>query len=969
MRDYHILNAQPNSDPSTGATMYPALKDFLSTKLLDPKDFPTAITSYLRVQLDNIRRYYLASSKKVKFNASDFCNHKPLSVCSFTVLMEKLYTQIILGKSLGSKTVTLYEDLQEKMDFFPLIIYKTKYFKGQPVAKLYNDLSDLLSNETMPDKHSLFVLHTHLLVLHLAESKNKHDNILVSFLQNLNPEMKLTASEINYSLEECYDVNASQSFDRFIWNPLLSNLDITCVGSLFDHTLSKVLKPPDRDKTNFNMDPAFYRDVYILHEQLMYLQAFDVQKSMAKIITQLLMHDQIFELPFSSMVNAKKEINGQLNKLLAEEMKSADIALNFVDIVQLMTGSIDRFIFEFDFNENYYNRITTRAIGLANTANTIVAEYEAKGYIRSLYNMKLTSQNRLSKELSICFSSLNPIIKEARLKLLKLWNNDDLCTIIMANMTECQQLCQQSNKLKEFPKVANHSRLLYNTAYPSGYKSNRKQMMTTGPVPFCLFDKQIKGALKKLDVKKFDFEEAEANFGYNFCDETFQSYTDSGLCTVLNVQKGSGQLKDEYNAIPSYGQKQYKVHYPQATTRWIFEDGIILVLDSWAFNGLVTKKHNSFRDPRFENQLVQSEMSNNFKVLLHDHNEIPMMLDQTNRIIRLDRDKELASVPSFYTKMKVEVADADENVRTVEVKKRKCRFEDEIDGLEIFSTYSKVNCLYECRYQLAKEKCHCVPWNFPHKSTDELCDPVGGFCFMRQISWLSENLNDVENIGSPPCGCYPSCKGYKYTPVGLDFVPKSPKWFDADDWQKKVKNVKKKYSIYELFKVEFGVERFLVHYILAIFYGKSGPLMPQHENLGPMSFFYNESSMPQFASANVPYFQNSSDDLSDRIKNIAILYIDFDRSHYRVRKQIKRMTLASMLSSFGGILGLFLGFSVIGLLDLIFWARKRIERIDSLRNWNPRDGFGKMKAWLTVQLSRCRKKDKDKEETCVKDFA
>ena len=930
--------------------MYPALKDYLNTKLLDPKDFPTTVISYLRIQLDNIRRHSYLGIHKMSMKY--FCTmHGPKSFCSFTVLMEKLYTQVILGKSLASKIVTLHKDLQKKMDFFPLIMYKTEYYKRQPVAKLYNDLSDLLSNKRMPDKHSLFVLHTHLLVLHLAESKNKHDNILVSFLQNLNPQMKLTASEFNstFSLEKCYD-GEKERFMRYTWNPLLSSSEIQCIGALFGVNLSKSTKPLDAGKANFNRDTAFYRNLYILYEQLMYLQAFDAQKSMANIITQLLMHDQTFELPFISMVNAQKEINGQLNQLLAEEMKSTDIALNFFDIVQIMTRSLDRFIsdsFGFDSYRNVNARITSMARILANATYTTIQERKALSYVSYSFEMNMMNQYHLSMQLINCFNHMKKVKK---LKL-KLKSTANLCTKIMPNKKKCQQLCQASNMLKEIPKVVNLSRLLHNTAHPPGYTSNGKQIMTISPIPFCMFDKQINRALSKLAFHSYPFKNAKANFGYNFCDKDFQSYTDTGVCTIINVQKGSGQLNEEYNAIPRYGEKRHKLHYPQTSTKRPFEDGIILVLDSWAFNDHVTKKHASESHHKLEYQLLQSEMLNNFNVLLHDHNDFPMMLDQENKIIRLDRDKELASVPTFYTKVKVEVQDADENIRNVEVKKRKCRFEDEIEGLEMFSKYSKDNCLYECRYQLAKEKCQCVPWNFPHKTTDELCDPFGGFCFMRQISWLSLNLNDVENIGSPPCGCYPSCKSYKYISAGQDFVPKSLKWFNTDFWQNKISTVKKNNNV-ELSKMVHSNRQFLHNYIFAIFYGKSGPLMPHHETLGPMTFFYNESNMPYFASANIHYFKNSSDDLSHRIKNIAILHIDFDRSHYKVRRQIRRTTLANMLSSFGGILGLFLGFSVFGLWDLIFWAMKSILGIFLLKNWKPRDGLGKMKTWMmTVQLS------------------
>ena len=953
--------------------MYPALKEYLSTKLLDPKDFRTAVTSYLRVQLDNIRRYYSKNSKMANLDVVDFCTNQfePKSFCSFAVLMENIYTQVVVGMKVRREIVALYKDLKKKkLAFFPPIIYKTKYYRRQPVGKLYTELSDLLSHETTPDKHSLFVLHSHLLMLQLAESKSKHDNILVSFLQSLNPELKLTASEVNssFSLEDCYD-DEDKFIDQFIWNPLLNSSNVHCTSAMFYFSLSKISNLPVPGQTKFERNPAFYRDIYIIHEQLMYLQVFSAQKSMPNIITQLLMHDQIFELPFSSMVNAKKEINQQLNQILAEEIKPKHIfSLSFLDILQFMTRYGENTIRYLTPHGGRLRNIvmSENVVGMAHTKKITVAEELAQSYLSN----SLEKKNNYYDDQSVnkrCIIPFKLALEE--LKTVSKGYEHFCKRAADEKVPECKQFCQDLATLKEIPKVANLSRLLHNTAHPPGYASNRgRQIKTSGPIPFCLFDKEIKGALKKLIPKKYVFDKTEASLGYNFCDEAFQSYTDSGLCTVLNVQKGSSQINNEYNAIPSHGEKQHKLHYPQTATKWIFEDGIIVVLDSWAFNGLVTKTHNSNSDPMNEYQLLQSDKLNNFKILLSEHNDIPMMLNQESNVIRLDKENELASVPSFYIKVKVEVEDADENIRTVEVKKRKCRFEDETDRLKIFSTYSKANCLYECRYQLAKEKCQCVPWNFPHKSTDELCDLFGSFCFTRQISWLSENLNDVENIGSPPCGCYPSCKSHKYIPVGKDFVQKSPKWFNADLWQNKIKLLKEDNNIVDLFNVKYHpYKQFLHHYIFDIFYGKTGTLMHQHENLGPMTFFYNKSNMPYFASANLKNFENSTDDLTDRIKNIAILYIDFDRSHYRVRRQIKRTTLANMLSSFGGILGLFLGFSVFGLLDLIFWAKKHFVRY-LLRNWKPMDGFGKIKMWMTVQMSCCRRdKDNDREETYVED--
>ena len=44
---------------------------------------------------------------------------------------------------------------------------------------------------------------------------------------------------------------------------------------------------------------------------------------------------------------------------------------------------------------------------------------------------------------------------------------------------------------------------------------------------------------------------------------------------------------------------------------------------------------------------------------------------------------------------------------------RNCRLREDTDNLDIFNTYTKVSCLFECKMHYAIKRCGCIPWNFP----------------------------------------------------------------------------------------------------------------------------------------------------------------------------------------------------------------------------------------------------------------
>ena len=65
--------------------------------------------------------------------------------------------------------------------------------------------------------------------------------------------------------------------------------------------------------------------------------------------------------------------------------------------------------------------------------------------------------------------------------------------------------------------------------------------------------------------------------------------------------------------------------------------------------------------------------------------------------------------------------DADQNLRSLNVRDRNCRFSDESEDLKFYKEYSYTNCIFECSLIFAKNKLKleknltdaCIPWYFP----------------------------------------------------------------------------------------------------------------------------------------------------------------------------------------------------------------------------------------------------------------
>ena len=98
-----------------------------------------------------------------------------------------------------------------------------------------------------------------------------------------------------------------------------------------------------------------------------------------------------------------------------------------------------------------------------------------------------------------------------------------------------------------------------------------------------------------------------------------------------------------------------------------------------------------------------------------------------------------------------------EDLHDVPVAKRKCKFDDETEDLEIFSKYSQSTCEMECKIKQTASVCKCYPWFIPRpmkSSNPTICGIYGNYCFKSVM-----NSNDVEKN----CKCLPTCHQVEFT--------------------------------------------------------------------------------------------------------------------------------------------------------------------------------------------------------------
>ena len=51
---------------------------------------------------------------------------------------------------------------------------------------------------------------------------------------------------------------------------------------------------------------------------------------------------------------------------------------------------------------------------------------------------------------------------------------------------------------------------------------------------------------------------------------------------------------------------------------------------------------------------------------------------------------------------------------------RRCRLVEDTENMDVFNSYTKVSCLFECNMRYAIRRCGCIPWNYPLNNKEQV---------------------------------------------------------------------------------------------------------------------------------------------------------------------------------------------------------------------------------------------------------
>ena len=245
-------------------------------------------------------------------------------------------------------------------------------------------------------------------------------------------------------------------------------------------------------------------------------------------------------------------------------------------------------------------------------------------------------------------------------------------------------------------------------------------------------------------------------------------------------------------------------------------------------------------------------------------------------------------VPGQYVKIKVstEVIKTHPDIR-MEASKRFCYFDEEIE-LDHFPSdwfrYSIDNCLFEAYLQKVEEVCNCTDYIAKSKPNKyEYCDGSKLGCLQNIQSYLTIGTEQEIVSKGQRHACYVNCNDqpFKASVTSVKFSE------DAKEVQ------------YPTFRKLNETCKSFKRDMLEVFYPN---ICNQVEEMNGLSFDGNPQVL-KYARENVV--------------GVSVL---FDKPYVQVTERQPKMSQSTLVSNVGGILGLCLGFSVLSVVEIIYFV-------------------------------------------------
>ena len=275
--------------------------------------------------------------------------------------------------------------------------------------------------------------------------------------------------------------------------------------------------------------------------------------------------------------------------------------------------------------------------------------------------------------------------------------------------------------------LPNSEEALQALKYPLAFNNGKStQLDSKTMIPMCFFENFVEEDYKRR------FDEDSCNY--------FQPvFTDLGMCHAFNAQTIIDLLTDSYYKESFFEAFQHDLN-PNETIHKGKKSG-------HSFNFYLMGNHGIRISSHGKGLYGKDQPPSKFMLGLSNNQEY-FNLKSSSKIVQ-------AGFKIILNVQAMEIIPS-ENLKSLPIESRNCRFPEETDNLEIFKTYSQSACEFEFLLKKAREACKCTPWFIPHPSKEKkhtICDIYGNYCF--ESIWNKNQFNVK--------GCLPGCHQLKFT--------------------------------------------------------------------------------------------------------------------------------------------------------------------------------------------------------------
>lgn len=214
-----------------------------------------------------------------------------------------------------------------------------------------------------------------------------------------------------------------------------------------------------------------------------------------------------------------------------------------------------------------------------------------------------------------------------------------------------------------------------------------------------------------------------------FCEEFFQTPTDSGLCLTKNLDlKGIIHPNEELDSV-----FETELQSNQKIEKGTQQGRITLVL--------VLPISSPIPSGKADRLFKQSKET--LKLHFHQNSDLGNMIeagdvDVSTTPLTLETNKE------YFVRVTPQGYKTSDSYKAMNIGKRKCRQLTEVSDDSLFRIYTKANCQYECKVTMASNLCKCTPWDFVLRKNFEECDIFGRTCFYNALVNITvDSLNTM----------------------------------------------------------------------------------------------------------------------------------------------------------------------------------------------------------------------------------